>query len=131
MASARAKKTFELMAENGGIVSTAMVEAGYSPVTANTPGKLTNSKAWKELMAEHLPDDLLAKKHHEFLNSKREDIGVKALDMGYKLKGSYAPEKSQALNLIVKGQIGDISQFDATRLEFEEKMKKQILDETV
>jgi hypothetical protein len=61
-----------------------------------------------DAIAEALPDDLLARRHLELLN-KREVIrtpdgdelsdqpdtqAVKAaLDMAYKLKGSYAPEK--------------------------------------
>lgn len=50
-------------------------------------------------IAEALPDDLLSRKHLQFLNSEREEIGIKALDMGYKVKGFYAPEKSINLNL--------------------------------
>lgn len=50
-------------------------------------------------IAEALPDELLSKKHLQFLNSKREEIGIKALDMGYKVKGLYAPEKLVSLNL--------------------------------
>ena len=49
-------------------------------------------------MKKYLPDDKLAAKHQAFLDSEREEIGVKALDMAYKLKGSYAPEKTLNLN---------------------------------
>lgn len=142
MPTIRQKKAFKKVVENGGIVSTAMIEAGYSPNTAKTPQKLTNSQAWKELIEEHLSDVELAKRHKELLDQvkyeyfvfpkKMDDeeiqdkvkaVGVEliviemgekgkyafyktidavarksALDMAYKLKGSYAPEKHVNLN---------------------------------
>lgn len=52
-----------------------------------------------ESLAERISDDDLIQKHKQFLNSEREEIGIKALDMGYKLKGSYAAEKSININL--------------------------------
>lgn len=64
------------MVENGGVVSTAMIEAGYSPATAKTPQKLTNSKAWQQLMAEYLPDDTIAEKHKELLHATTLDHQV-------------------------------------------------------
>lgn len=150
--SIRAKKAFDKMLENGGVVSTAMVEAGYSPNTAKTPQKLTESRAWQELMQDYLNDDALAVKHEQLLNAvelnkfdfslqvpddeikalfekvgfnfvKIEEIhtadpkfmrkaayytvpnakAVKdALDMAYKLKGSYAAEKKVNLNIEVE-----------------------------
>lgn len=72
----------------------------------------------KKAIAEALPDDLLAERHLELLN-KREVFRIKggegdeeyeltdqpdtqavskALDMAYKLKGDYAPEKRLNLN---------------------------------
>ena len=45
MATIRQKKALAKIVENGGNVSKAMVEAGYSPMTAKTPQKLTESKA--------------------------------------------------------------------------------------
>jgi len=174
-ASVKARKAFDIMVENGGVVSTAMIEAGYSPATAKTPQKLTQSKAWQELMAEYLPDHEIAEKHKQLLNSttvdhmvfplgpkgeddvnlsggrsdtnadKKDEIKVErttltdqeikdmlaevgckvrrivhgetarhvyfwtadskarkdAIDMAYKLKGSYAPEKSIVANIQV------------------------------
>ena len=71
--SVKAKKAFDIMVENGGVVSTAMIEAGYSPATAKTPQKLTESKGWQELMAEYLPDVDVAKRHQELMNSTTID----------------------------------------------------------
>ena len=112
MATLKQKKAVQKVAENGGNVSKGMIAAGYSPATAKTPQKLTESKGWLELMERYLPDETLAEKHLELLN-KREVVKTfvdgeaeyefidqpdtaavsKALDMAYKLKGSYAPEK--------------------------------------
>lgn len=86
------------MVENGGNVSKAMRDAGYSAKTAVTPSKLTESVAYKAI-ADLIPDELLSEKHLALLNKQDADgnIDVQAvkagLDMGYKLKGSYAPEK--------------------------------------
>ena len=143
MATTKQKKAFDKMVENGGNVSPAMIEAGYSENTAHTPQKLTESKGWKELMETYLPDELLGQKHRELFEQKQvsyfvfsksmsdEEIiaHVKAsgievitvresdkgkmafysipdaqaiksgLDMGYKLKGSYAPEKKDITTL--------------------------------
>lgn len=95
-------KAIENVVENGGNVSKAMKDAGYSEATAKTPQKLTESKAWLELMEEHLSDQKLTEKHEAFLNSENEAVGIKALDLAYKLKGSYAPDKNLNVNVEVK-----------------------------
>ena len=71
MATIRQKEAFKKVMENGGNVSKSMREAKYSPESAHTPQKLTDSKGWKELMAKYLPDDELVKKHKELLNATR------------------------------------------------------------
>lgn len=55
MATQKQDRAFAILVENGGKtpVSKAMVEAGYSPATAKTPQKLTQSEAFKKLF----PDD--------------------------------------------------------------------------
>lgn len=139
MATERQKKAIKKVVERGGNVSKSMREAGYSPKTAKNPKKLTESKAWEELMEQNLPDKDLAKAHKRLMNSNRIDHMVfplnitdneikelmasvncivkkfmhsetqthiwfwspdnkarkDALDMAYKLKGKYAPEKHQ------------------------------------
>ena len=52
-------KAIKKILEKGGkiSVSKAMREAGYSEKTAKNPKHLTNSKTWKELMKEFLPDE--------------------------------------------------------------------------
>lgn len=52
-----------------------------------------------DTLAERISDDELILKHKEFLHSEKEEIGIKALDMGYKLKGAYAPDRNINLNI--------------------------------
>lgn len=121
---------FKLMAENGGVASRAMEDAGYSKMTAVTPQKLTESKGFKELMDEHgLGDKDLASKHKKFLNSKKEEIGVKALDMAYKVKGNYAPEKTTSLNFNINASTKDLSKHQEIRDRYEEELKKALQNE--
>lgn len=91
-------------------------------------------------IAESLPDDLLAEKHLALLNKQEvrlknnnetgeidvvptgeiDVIAVsKGLDMAYKLKGSYAPEKSQSINLNFEVK-------DTKHLEIADKYEKEI-----
>lgn len=92
---------------NGSSISRAMIKAKYSPTTASTTGKLTNTKGWEELMEQFLPDKDLAKVHKEGLKAVKkqfknnnstgeiEEVAVepdyavrhKYLETGYKLKG--------------------------------------------
>lgn len=152
MATVKQKRAFKKVVENGGNVSRAMVDVGYSPMTAKTPKKLTESEGWKELTDDFLSNETLLKKHQQLLNAvslermnfdertTNEEIeevvaemegyrllkiventgkdGMiyskyayvkapdnmaqdKALDKAYKLKGSYAPEKHENVNLNV------------------------------
>lgn len=117
----------------------AMVEAGYSAITAANPQQLTRSKGWQELMDEYLPEGEILEVHKGLLKASRVDHLVftasgepsddeikamllenncrlrkivhgetarhvyffaadnkaraTALDMAYKLRGTYAAEK--------------------------------------
>lgn len=59
-------------------------------------------------IAEMIPDELLGEKHLALLNKidEKGEIDVQAvskgLDMGYKIKGSYAPEKTVNMNIEVE-----------------------------
>ena len=120
MPTIRQKKAFKEVL-NGSTISGAMVKAGYSPTTASTTGKLTNTKGWEELLQKHLPDRVLTKKHRELLEkrevvltSKRSETGEKvfevldqpetqavskALEMAYKLKGRYSDSPLIQVNI--------------------------------
>jgi hypothetical protein len=114
MATEKQKMAFGKIVENHGNISKTMKEVGYSENSAVNPKNLTESKGWKELMEEHLPDRLLAEKHNELLNvpkkvrhfkkgeleSEYEELDSQAiskgLDMAYKLKSKYTPEKVES-----------------------------------
>lgn len=119
MATTRQQKAVKNLVGNGGNVTQAMRDANYSEATINTPQKLTESKGFQELWEEVIPDKLLTKVHKEGLEAGRtiyknnnatgtvDEVGYepdyavrhKYLDSAYKLKGSYAPEKSVSLNI--------------------------------
>lgn len=69
--SERMKKAFTKMVENGGNATKALVDAGYSPATAHNPQKITESPAWKTLVAEHIGDEDLLIKHKRLLNATK------------------------------------------------------------
>lgn len=48
----RQKKAFDFMVEGSGTKGEALVKAGYSEATAQTPTKVTDSVGWQMLLAE-------------------------------------------------------------------------------
>ena len=105
--------------KNKGNVTKTMLEVGYSEKTARTPQKLTASKGFQDLMEDYLPNEDIIKQHSQLLNKtkiityrtkktgkvKTYDTGeidapavISALNMAYKLKGLYAPDKFQEVN---------------------------------
>ena len=90
-------------------VSEAMRQVGYSPNTAKVPSDATQSKGFKELIEDYLPDDKLLQKHEEaleatkwndFTGEREEDhtTRLKAVELGYKLKKRLGPEVLQQFN---------------------------------
>ena len=73
------KLATEKLVENGGNIGKAMIEAGYSPMTAKTPQKLTESKGFQELKEQYKQELMvlgidgkrLAKKMNEWLEAQR------------------------------------------------------------
>lgn len=103
----------DLLENTGKPISQAMLDNGYAPSTAKNPKELTESKGWQQLMDRYLPDKELAKKHKEFLNSKKirttykkgelqeteeftDPSAVRALDMAYKLKDKYPKQGTES-----------------------------------
>lgn len=141
--SVRRKNAIKMVVDSGGKmpVSVAMIAAGFSPRTAVSPSKITDTVEWKETMEQFLPDQLLAATHRGLLQAGNIDKAFfelsidepqireiyaqtncyvqkifkgingkikgryvwfvapdnkarnSALDMAYKLKGTYAAEK--------------------------------------
>ena len=99
------------MVANGGNLRKAVREAGYSAAYAHS-NKITKTKGWKEAVEEAIDINDVLREHKRALKAKRQsnikgllidsefpdhDVRLKAVDMAYKLKGLYAPEKVQTV----------------------------------
>lgn len=69
--SIRQKKTLANMVENGGNVSKAMSDAGFSDAYSKNPQKLTSSETFQEFAARILSDEKLLKVADEGLSSMK------------------------------------------------------------
>lgn len=112
---ARHRALIEEVEKNGGKMTKAILAVGYAPSTANNPKAITESKSWKALMEEYLPQDKVALRHQELLD-KREMRAIRdlqgnitgyvdepettsvsrAVEMAYKLRGAFVPEAPPA-----------------------------------
>lgn len=86
MATKKQKLAVDIMVENGGNISKAMREAGYSPATAKTPQKLTESDGFRELTEAYLPDDMLLRALSDDIE-KKEGNRKAELELAFKVKG--------------------------------------------
>lgn len=95
-ATDRQKKALDNLVKNGGNVSKAMRDAGYSEKTAKTPKKLTESVAFAELLEAYLPDDMLLRALSDDIEEKKANRKAE-LELAFKLKGKMV-EKSDILS---------------------------------
>lgn len=89
---------------NGGNVTQAMRDAGYSENTLNTPQKLTESKGFKELCEEYgLTDQLIISSLVEDIQNKPKNRKPE-LELAAKIKGLMVErrEDSGTITMIVK-----------------------------
>ena len=90
MATRKQKKAVTKMVENGGNVSKAMKEAGYSKATAKNPKKLTDSQGFKKIADEldklGLTKSLLTRALVSDIKAKPKNR-AKELDLGFRVKG--------------------------------------------
>ena len=87
MATLKQRKALAIMVENGGNVSRAMREAGYSPQTAVSPHKLTDSKGFREIADEvGLTDDFILRAFQEDIEVKKQNRQPE-LSLAAKIKG--------------------------------------------
>jgi len=137
MATHKQEKAMKVVI-SGGSPTEGMKVAGYAPSVIRKPKVLTGSKAWKELMDKFIPDELLAEKHRELLEvpkkvrtyvrgeltNEYEELDSQAvskgLDMGYKLKGRYAPDKVEH-----SGEITETLKLDRKTDKIIEKVLKE------
>lgn len=91
MATARQKKAVEKLVENGGSdhprpMGEILKEAGYSDAIAKNPQKLTESKGFKDLVDQYLPDDfILDALQQDIINKPEKRLGE--LTLAAKIKG--------------------------------------------
>lgn len=80
MATTKQKKALEILVENGGDmpVSKAMVRAGYSPATAKTPQKLTESESYKALFPPEKTQEVVDNLHKLAISAEDEKNQIEA-----------------------------------------------------
>ncbi len=87
MSTIKQNLALEKMVENGGNVSQAMRDVGYSENTAKTPQKLTESIGFMELCEDKgLTNDLLVSALIEDIKTKKGNRKAE-LELGFKIKG--------------------------------------------
>lgn len=90
-------KAAKLAVENGGNISQAMRDAGYSEATVNNPSNLTATKTWQQLMEEYLPDDMILKALSEDIQAKPGNR-TPELTLANKLKGKLTEKVDHTSN---------------------------------
>lgn len=113
--SQRQKDSYTNLVEKGGSIGGAMVEAGYSPITAKNPQKLTDSKGFQLLLAKAgatdaevakiLKDKLYAKKVVGYINSKIKGDIERVGDEFLEVDDHYVQLKAVELWLKIKGYL--------------------------
>ena len=74
MATKKQVKAIDNLVGNGGNVTKAMRDAGYSENTLNTPQKLTESKAFQELMHDQITDQKIIQRINEGLDANKQFV---------------------------------------------------------
>jgi len=98
MATTKQKRAIERIVENGGNVSRAMMDVGYTPATARTPQKLTESKGYLELMDElGLTENFLVKALKEDIELKPQNRKPE-LELAVKMRGMITDKKDITSN---------------------------------
>jgi hypothetical protein len=100
------KRALKKLVENGGNVSKAMRDVGYSKETAKNPSKLTSAKGFIQLMDEQgLTDEFLNGALHSDIENKPKNRKAE-LELAYKLRGRLRDvrEGDRTLVLMVSGE---------------------------
>ncbi len=130
MATIKQKRALEKLVENGGNVTQAMREVGYSEGTVNNPSNLTHSKGYKEILDDYgltknlvveslvsdikskpnerlrelaLASDILGIKERTLLNNER-GVGIK------KRNDALEKEMAHVYDLYYKAKLRGLSQ---------------------
>ena len=93
MPTIKQREAFKEMVENGGNVSRAMINVGYSKQTAKSPHKLTNSIGYRQLLDEYgLTESLIALALVDDIKAKPGNRKPE-LELAAKLKGMIVDRK--------------------------------------
>ena len=101
MATVKQKKALGNVLVNGGNITQAMRDAGYSEATVNNPKNLTRSTAWQDLMETYLPDDMLLRALSDDIENKEANRKAE-LELAFKLKGKMVDRSEVNASIEVK-----------------------------
>ena len=94
MTTIKQELALEKTVENGGNISQAMRDVGYSESTINNPSNLTKSKGFLDLCNEKgLTDDLLINALIEVIKQKKGNRRAE-LELAFKIKGKFIEVKN-------------------------------------
>lgn len=98
IATENQKQVFQRVArqvENGGKVSISKImrESGYSPQTAKNPSKVTDSKGWKQLLAQYSEEPIMDNIYGIALSNDDKRSALMASNMILKLKDRFPAGK--------------------------------------
>lgn len=106
MSTVKQRLAAEKLVGNGGNVTQAMIAAGYSPETANTPSKLTKAKGFQELCDDlGLTENLLIESLVSDIKAKKKNRKAE-LELGFKVRGKLSDNavSNKTLVVVVTGQ---------------------------
>lgn len=96
------RKAAEALIANGGNVSKAMKDAGYTEATSKNPKNLTNSKGFQELCEQlGLTDQLLLEALVYDIANKKKNRKAE-LELGFKVKGRLTEKHEVTVNTVEK-----------------------------
>lgn len=127
MPTLKQKTAVEIVLENRGNVSRAMREAGYAPTTAENPKNLTDSKGYREILAQHgLTEELVVSGLVADIKAK---VGKRTqeLALGAELLGmrKIAPLIANQFNLTEKKPDFSSSVLDQLAERISEELRKE------
>lgn len=128
MANLRQKKAAAIIIEAGGEISMgkALRQAGYSEATANNPGKVTNTKGWRELL-NSIPEEEILNKLKENATQKRSlNASNTAIDIFFRLKGKFQKERENEEEILPLEELQ--KENDKLRQLYESRQKTSIID---
>lgn len=129
-ASPRQRKAAKLLlGKKAKSMKDAMLQAGYSESYSRVPQHLKKKKTWRDLMDSLLSEERLAKVHSDQLEAEDaygnpdNTARLRAVDMAYKLRGSYAPEQTT----VIMRKFGEMTdeELDEAIREADRKVRKK------